>query len=145
MEAIKEHEAEMPLLILTANTQYTTALIDLQKKKSLLTKRSSKMDIFDATSQEIAKTTNEIAKEVDALEPVEDPEKASQQLVEIKVRNISKLIKMLLENLLGMSGQVSCQIFIYFTFIFSNTGDQKQTPSCRNKTGYRATNSGVVS
>ncbi len=76
----------MPLPIVTANTQYTAALIDLQKKKSLLTKRSSKMDIFDKTAQEVIKATSEIAKEVEALEPVsEDREKASKQLVEIKV------------------------------------------------------------
>ena len=76
----------MPLPILTANTQYTAALIDLQKKKTLLTKRSSKMDIFDTTSQEVVKATNDIAKEVETLEPVsEDREKAGKQLVEIKV------------------------------------------------------------
>lgn len=76
----------MPLPVLTANTQYTAALIDLQKKKSLLTKRSSKMDIFDTTSQEVVKATNDIVKEVEALEPVsEDREKAGKQLVEIKV------------------------------------------------------------
>lgn len=76
----------MPLPILTANTQYTAALIDLQKKKTLLTKRSSKMDIFDTTSQEVVKATNDIAKEVEALEPVsEDREKTGKQLVEIKV------------------------------------------------------------
>ena len=76
----------MPLPVLTANTQYTAALIDLQKKKLLLTKRSSKMDIFDTTSQEVVKATNDIEKEVEALEPVsEDREKAGKQLVEIKV------------------------------------------------------------
>lgn len=72
--------------IVTVNTQYTAALIDLQKKKSLLTKRSSKMDVFDTTSQEVVKATSEIAKEVEALEPVsEDREKAGKQLVEVKV------------------------------------------------------------
>lgn len=77
----------MPLPVLTANTQYTAALIDLQKKKSLLTKRSSKMDIFDTTSQEVVKATNDIVKEVEALEPVSEDhsEKAGKQLVEIKV------------------------------------------------------------
>ena len=76
----------MPLPIVTVNIQYTAALIDLQKKKSLLTKRSSKMDVFDTTSQEIIKATSEIAEEVEALEPVsEDHEKANKQLVEIKV------------------------------------------------------------
>lgn len=86
VEAIEEQEAEMPLLIVTVNQQYTTALIDLQKKKWLLTKRSSKMDIFNTASQEVVMATSEIAKEVEALEPVsEDPEKAGKQLVEIKV------------------------------------------------------------
>jgi trans-aconitate methyltransferase len=76
----------MPLPIVTVNIQYTAALIDLQKKKSLLTKRSSKMDVFDTTSQEVVNATNAIADEVEALEPVsEDPEKANKQLVEIKV------------------------------------------------------------
>ena len=44
------------------------------------------MDIFDTTSQKVVKATNDIAKEVEALEPVsEDREKAGKQLVEIKV------------------------------------------------------------
>ena len=44
------------------------------------------MDVFDTTSQEVVKATSEIAKEVEALEPVsEDREKAGKQLVEVKV------------------------------------------------------------
>lgn len=86
VEAIEEQEAEMPLPIVTVNTQYTAALVDLQKKKSLLTKRSSKMNIFETTSQDVVKATTEIAKEVEELEPVsEDRERAGKQLVEIKV------------------------------------------------------------
>lgn len=86
VEAIEEQEAEMPLRIVTVNQQYTTALIDLQKKKWLLTKRSSKMDIFNTASQEVVTATSEIAKEVEALEPVsEDREKAGKQLSEVKV------------------------------------------------------------
>ena len=72
--------------IATANQQYTVALIDLQKKKSLLNKRSSKMDFFDTTSQEVVQATNVIAVEVDQLEPVSnDQKKADEQLVQIRV------------------------------------------------------------
>lgn len=93
VEAIGKHEAEMPLPVVTVNTKYTAALIDLQKKKTLLTKRSSKMDIFDTTSQEIATATSEVASEVEALEPVsEEQEKARQQLVEIKVNFYNQLV-----------------------------------------------------
>lgn len=83
---MEEQEAVIPLSISTANQQYSVALLDLQKKKSLLAKRSSKMDVFDTTSHEVVHATDDITKEVEELEPVSnDPEKAKEQLVEVKV------------------------------------------------------------